>query len=59
MEAQPNTSHSITEQTVQMSSDEKYLFDLTGYLLVRDVLSKEQLDIANAAIDAMMIQELP
>ena len=59
MEAQPNTSHSITEQTVQMSSDEKYLFDLTGYLSVRDVLSKEQLDIANAAIDAMELQPSP
>ena len=52
-ESDANTSRSITEDTAQMSVDEKYLFDLTGFLIVRDVLSKEQLEVANAAIDSM------
>ena len=57
-ELPPNTSRSLTEETVQMSTDEKYLFDLTGFLVVRDVLSKEQLKVANAAIDSMDIQAI-
>ena len=51
-ESHANTSRSITEDTVEMSTDEKYLFDLLGFVVVRDVLSKEHLSIANAAIDA-------
>ena len=58
-ELHPNTSHSITEQTEQMSSDEKYLFDLTGFLVVKDVLTAEQLKLANAAIDSMELQQSP
>ena len=54
-----NTSCSITERTVEMSSDEKYLFDLLGFLVVRDVLSKEHLELANAAIDSMELTESP
>ena len=54
-----NTSRSITEETVQMSADEKYLFDLVGFLVVRDVLSKEQLDVANAAIDTLELKQSP
>lgn len=27
-----------------MNEDEKYLFDLTGYLVLRDVLSAEELN---------------
>ena len=52
-EAHANTSRSITAETVEMSTDEKYLFDLLGFVVVRDVLSKEHLEVANAAIDAM------
>ena len=51
-EAHANTSRSITEETVEMSADENYLFDLLGYVVVRDVLSAEHLEVANAAIDA-------
>ena len=58
-ESDANTSRSITEDTAQMSVDEKYLFDLTGFLLVRDVLSKEQLEVANAAIDSMELAQSP
>ena len=58
-ELPPNTSRSLTEETVQMSTDEKYLFDLTGFLVVLDVLSKEQLKVANAAIDPMELNPSP
>ena len=51
-ESHANTSRSITEETVEMSTDEKYLFDLVGFVIVRDVLSEEHLEVANAAIDA-------
>ena len=54
-----NTSRSITEQTLEMSTNEKYLFDLVGFLIVRDVLSKEQLEVANAAIDSMELSQSP
>jgi ectoine hydroxylase-related dioxygenase (phytanoyl-CoA dioxygenase family) len=35
----------------EMSFDDRYLFDLNGYIVVRGVLSKEEVDAANAAID--------
>ena len=56
--AEPNTSHSITPDTVEMSDDEKYLFDLLGFVIVRDVLSAAHLELANAAIDAMALGPL-
>lgn len=31
----------------QMSEAERYAFDLTGYLIVRNVLSAEELRVAN------------
>ena len=34
-----------------MNEEQKYLFDLTGYLLLRDVLSAEELQALNAGID--------
>lgn len=34
-----------------MTEDEKYLFDLNGYLLVKQVLSSEDLKLANEAVD--------
>ncbi len=57
--AHANTSHSITEETEEMSVDEKFLFDLTGFLIVRDVLSKEHLEVANAAIDSLELAQSP
>ena len=34
-----------------MDAKERYFWDLTGYLVVKNVLAKEDLEIANAAID--------
>lgn len=36
----------------QFSDQERYLFDLNGFLVVRNVLSQDELAAANAAIDA-------
>lgn len=36
----------------EMTEDERYLFDLNGFLIVRNVLSHEEVVMANAAIDA-------
>ncbi len=58
-ESHANTSRSITEETVEMSTDEKYLFDLVGFLIVRNVLSEEHLEVANAAIDASELTQSP
>ena len=34
-----------------MNEDEKYLFDLNGYLVLRGVLTKEDVELCNAGID--------
>ncbi|HCK09435.1 MAG TPA: hypothetical protein DHW45_06135, partial [Candidatus Latescibacteria bacterium] len=34
-----------------MTDDEKYLFDINGYLLVRGVLSEQEVAACNEAID--------
>lgn len=39
------------EYPLEMSEDERYLFDLNGYLIVRAVLSKDEVAEANRAID--------
>ncbi len=36
---------------IEMTEDERYLFDLNGYLIVRGVLTPEEIEEANAAID--------
>ena len=59
MELAANTSRSVTEETVEMSADEKFLFDLVGFVVVRDVLSKQQLQVANAAIDSLELNQSP
>ncbi|AWT60082.1 MAG: hypothetical protein DF168_01283 [Candidatus Moanabacter tarae] len=58
-ETRPNTSHSITEETLEMSTNEKYLFDLLGFLIVPDVLSAKDLETANAAIDSLELEQSP
>lgn len=40
-----------SENTYEMTEDEKYLFDLNGFLVVRNVLSAEDVAAANRAID--------
>ena len=34
-----------------MTEDEKYLFDLNGYLVVENVLTENELALANEAVD--------
>jgi ectoine hydroxylase-related dioxygenase (phytanoyl-CoA dioxygenase family) len=36
---------------IKMTTDEKYLFDLNGYLVVREVLTPDEVKLANRAID--------
>ena len=35
-----------------MNEEERYLFDLNGYLVVEDVLTSEEIDSLNEAIDS-------
>ena len=35
----------------------KFLFDLNGYMVIRNVLSKDEISAANAAIDAHKLYE--
>lgn len=44
-------SSTATQYPLEMSEDEKYLFDLNGYIIVRGVLNSEQIENANRAID--------
>ena len=39
-----------------MNADEKYLFDLNGYLVIESVLTEAEVSIANAAIDRHLDQ---
>lgn len=39
------------EYPIEMTEDERYLFDLNGFLIVRGVLTPEEVEEANAAID--------
>ena len=41
-----------------MNDDEKYLFDLNGYLVIEDVLTMEEIDISNQAIDKSSNQQI-
>lgn len=50
--------HSVTDQgnsktkyPLEMTEEERYLFDLNGFLIVRGVLSPEEVEDANRAID--------
>jgi ectoine hydroxylase-related dioxygenase (phytanoyl-CoA dioxygenase family) len=40
-----------TKNPIEMTEAERYLFDLNGYLIVRNVLTPEEVVAANAAID--------
>jgi ectoine hydroxylase-related dioxygenase (phytanoyl-CoA dioxygenase family) len=46
-EEQPSPPH----YPVEMTEDERYLFDLQGFVIVRNVLTPDQVAAANAAID--------
>ena len=46
-----STSSLIKEYPLEMTEGERYLFDLNGYLIVRGVLTPEEVEEANKAID--------
>lgn len=45
------SSNDISDIPFELSEDERYLFDLNGYLIVRNVLSAEEVAVANEVID--------
>uniref|UniRef100_A0A7S4A995 Phytanoyl-CoA dioxygenase n=1 Tax=Pseudo-nitzschia australis TaxID=44445 RepID=A0A7S4A995_9STRA len=49
--ATDSTPVAAASYPIEMTEDEKYLFDLNGYLIVRGVLTPEEVADANAAID--------
>lgn len=52
MSTTTTTVNGVTEYRItEMTDDERYLFDLNGYLIVRGVLSPDEIAAANAAID--------
>lgn len=57
--ATATTSQGDAADDYEFTDDERYLFDTFGFLIVRGVLSEEEVRIANAAIDKNMdgIQE--
>ena len=50
--ATSSSPQQVKSYPTEMSEDERYLFDLNGYLIVRNVLTADQVAAANAAIDA-------
>jgi len=52
MAAADGRAFSTTQATGQMSAEEKFLFDTNGYIIVKGVLSPEEVEAANSAIDA-------
>ena len=43
----------------EMTEDERYLFDLNGFLIVRGVLAPEEVAACNAAIDNHIDEAVP
>ena len=50
-EAVENSNTQIKEYPLEMTEDEKYLFDLNGFLIIRGVLTPEEVEEANRVID--------
>lgn len=48
---QSHRSMSNSNFPTEMSEDERYLFDLNGFIIVRGVLTEEEVKLANDAID--------
>ena len=57
--AHVNGEEALPSKEFTFTDDEKYLFDTFGYLIVRNVLTQEEVDCANDAVDKHMqsIQE--
>ena len=52
MNSDKDTDEKMTaEYPVEMSDDERYLFDLNGFIIIRNVLTPEEVKIANNIID--------
>jgi len=46
-----NEMEQVVEYPLEMTEDERYLFDLNGYIIVRGVLNEEEVKECNDAID--------
>jgi len=46
--------HDPPDVASKMSATDKYMFDLNGYIILRDVLSVEETEVANVAVEAHM-----
>jgi hypothetical protein len=46
-----STTTDIPVYPLEMTEDEKYIFDLNGYIIVRGVLTPEEVEEANRVID--------
>lgn len=46
-----STSPQDVQCPAEMTEEEKYLFDLNGFIIVRGVLNQEEIEAANNAID--------
>jgi len=53
------TNNTPVEYPTEMSESERYLFDLNGFVIVRNVLTPEEIAAAHAAIDAHMDEAVP
>ena len=51
METKDTIEAQIKDYPLAMTEEERYLFDLNGFLIVRGVLSPEEIKEANDAID--------
>lgn len=47
-----NSSTTAQTDHFEMSDDDRYIFDLNGYIIIRDVLKPDQISAANKAITA-------
>lgn len=59
--ASSNTSDDASSQQypIAMTEAERYLFDLNGYIIIRNVLTPDQIAAAHAAIDAHLSDAIP
>ena len=54
-----NEQQQQQQYPIAMSEAERYLFDLNGYIIIRDVLTPDQIAAAHAAIDAHLTDAIP
>ena len=54
-----NHLHPLASRRLRMNDQERYLFDLNGYLVVPDALSREQVARLNGVLDEHIAAECP